>query len=229
MLVKKSSSVAVFVTIQTGGNQPVVIYGRSERRQYLVPNALMMSGDSRSLYLVNDSDEHIHLNTGTLVAQGEDARGVQSIVDTSASTGGVMNLEKLNGIINMTNTDGPSVLKLSVDSGFSSALIDKSNVMGVHAFREMLMSHIPDHMKDMILRVGSELSNDQVLKVYSLLATKEKVFSKCETDLSNSTAVKHHIDTRDSKPIKQRIKIIPLAYANEEREHPEKLLEAGVI
>ena len=64
------------------------------KRQYLVLNAFMMSEDSRSSYLVNDSDEHIHLNTGTLVAQGEDARGVQSIVDTIAPTGGVMNLEK---------------------------------------------------------------------------------------------------------------------------------------
>ena len=82
----------------------------------------MMSGDSRSLYFMNDSDEHIHLNTGTLVVQGEDARDVQPIVDTSASTGGVKNLEKLDGIINVTNTDDTSVLKLSADSEFSSAL-----------------------------------------------------------------------------------------------------------
>ena len=33
------------------------------------------------------------------------------------------------------------------------------------------MRHLSDHMKDMFLRVGSELSNDQVLRVYSLLAT----------------------------------------------------------
>ena len=63
------------------------------------------------------------VNTGTLVAQGGDARGVQSIVDTSASTGVVKNIEKLYGIINMTNTDIPSVLKLSADSKCSSALL----------------------------------------------------------------------------------------------------------
>ena len=34
------------------------------------------------------------------------------------------------------------------------------------------MRHLPDHMKDIFLMVGIELSNDQVLKVYSLLATK---------------------------------------------------------
>ena len=190
-----NSVTRVFVTIQTSGNQPVVIHGRNDRRKYLVPNALMMSGDSKSLYLVKDSDEHIHLNPCTLVAQGEDARGVQSIVDTSASTGGVKNLEKLDGITNITNTDVPSVLKLSADNKCSIALLDNSNVMGAHAFREILMSYLPDHMKYMFLRVGSELSNDQVLKVYSLLAIKESVFSNCETDLGSFTSVKHHIDT----------------------------------
>ena len=45
-----NSFTRVFVTIQTSGNQPVVIHGRNERIQYLVPNVLMMSGDSRSLY-----------------------------------------------------------------------------------------------------------------------------------------------------------------------------------
>ena len=79
------------------------------------------------------------------------------------------------------------------------------------------------------MRVGSELSNDQVLKIYSLLATKQKVFSKGETDLGSFTAVKHHIDTGDARPIKQRMRRTPLGYANEEREHLEKLLEAGVI
>ena len=53
-----------------------MIHGKNERRQCLVPKALMMSGDSRSLYLVDVSDEHIYLYTGTLVAQVEDAKGV---------------------------------------------------------------------------------------------------------------------------------------------------------
>ena len=119
---------------------------------------------------------------------------MQSIVDTSTSTGGVKKLAKLDGIINMTNTDGPSVLNLSADIEFSSALLDKSNVMGAQAFREMLMSQFPDHMKYMFLRVGSQLSNYKVLKVYSLLATKEKVFSNGETVLGSVTAVNHHID-----------------------------------
>ena len=209
-----NSVTRVFVTTLTSGNQSVVIHGRNERRKYLVHNALMMSGDSRNLYLVNDSDQHIHLNTCTLVAEGEYARGVQFIVDTSASTGGIKNLEKQDGITNMTNTDVHYVLKLSADNKCSSALFDKSNVMSAHAFREILMSHLPDHMKYMFLRFCSELSNDQVLRIYSLLATKEKVFSKGETGLGSFTAVKHHIDAGDARPIKQRVRRTPLGYAS---------------
>ena len=55
------------------------------------------------------------------------------------------------------------------------------------------------------------------------------VFSQGDTDLGTFTAVKHHIDTGNSRPIKQRMRRTPLGYANEEQEHLEKLLKAGVI
>ena len=55
------------------------------------------------------------------------------------------------------------------------------------------------------------------------------VFSKRDTDLDTFTAVKHHIDTGNSKPIKQRMRRTPLGYANEEQEHQGKFLKAGVI
>ena len=65
--------------------------------------------------------------------------------------------------------------------------------------------------------------------MFSLLVPREKVFSKGDTDLGNFTAVQHHIDTGNAKPIKQRMRRTPLGYADEERGHLEKLLEAGVI
>ena len=56
----------------------------------------------------------------------------------------------------------------------------------------------------------------------------DMVFSKGDTDIGTFTAVKHHIDG-NSKPIKQRLRRTPLGYANEEHDHLEKLLKAGVI
>ena len=55
------------------------------------------------------------------------------------------------------------------------------------------------------------------------------VFSNGDTDLGTFTAVKHHIDTGNSKPLKQRRRRTPLGYANEQQEHLEKLLKDGVI
>ena len=167
----------------------MLIHGKNERGHYLGHNAVMISEDSRSMYLVNDSNEHIHLNTSTLVAQGEDSRGVKSIVDTIGTTGGEKNLEKLDCIITMTNKDSPPVLKMSADSEFSCALLARSKVMDAHDFREELMKHLSYHMKYVLLGVDRDLTNDQVLKEYYFLATKEKVYSKGETDLGSFTVV----------------------------------------
>ena len=79
----------------------------------------------------------------------------------------------------------------------------------------------------MFQRNGEELSNDQLLRVYLLLISRDMVFSN--TDLGTFSAVKHHIDTGNSRPIKQRMRGTRLGYANEEQEYLEKLLKAGVI
>ena len=84
-------------------------------------------------------------------------------------------------------------------------------------------------MKDIFLRIGEELSNDQLLRVYLILISRVMVFSNGDTDLGTFTAVKHHIDTGNSKPIKQSMRRTPLGYASEEQEHLEKLLMACVI
>ena len=82
-------------------------------------------------------------------------------------------------------------------------------------------------MKYMFQRIGEELSNDQLLRVYLLLISMDMVCSKGDTDLGTFTAVKHQVDTGNSIPIKQRMRRIHLGY--EEQEHLEKLLKAGVI
>ena len=84
-------------------------------------------------------------------------------------------------------------------------------------------------MKDMFQRIGEELSSDQLLRAYLLLISRDMVFSKGDTELGTFTAVKHQINTGNSRPIKQRMRRTHLGYANEEQEHLVKLLKAGVI
>ena len=108
-------------------------------------------------------------------------------------------------------------------------LKSKSGQLDSNKFRDILIVRLPDHMKDMFQRIGEELSNDQLLRVYSLFISRDMVVSKRDTDLGTFTAVKHHIDTGNSRPIKHSMRRTHLGYANEEQEHLEKLQKAGVI
>ena len=89
-------------------------------------------------------------------------------------------------------------------------LKSKSGQLDSNKFCDILILRLPDHMKDMFQRIVEELSNDQLLRLYLLLISREKVFSKGDTDLGIFTAVKHHIDTGNSIPIKQRMRRTPL-------------------
>ena len=50
-------------------------------------------------------------------------------------------------------------------------------------FHDLLILLLPEHMKDMFQRIGEELSNDQLLRVYLLLISRDIVFSRRYTDL----------------------------------------------
>ena len=69
----------VDVRIRTDDVRPLVIQARRKGGQYLVPNTLIMSGESNSLYVINDSDEHVFLNEGMVVALGQDVLQAEEV------------------------------------------------------------------------------------------------------------------------------------------------------
>ena len=230
------------VRIQTDDIHTVVVQARTNE-PYLVSNTLLMPGDA-SLYIMNDSDSHIQLKDDMVVAVGQEALHIEEVSEsdgvlTKWNGQSVQNQSNsslhLDGIIGMEGEDDPS---LTGNSGTISRvekdediqeLKSKAGQLDSNKFRDILIVRLPDHMKDMFQRIGEELSNDQLLRVYLLLISRDMVFLQGDTDLGTFTAVKHHIDTGNSRPIKQRMRRTPLGYANEEQEHLEKLLKAGVI
>ena len=68
--------------IQTYDINPVVVQAR-KNGPYLVPNILLMPGDV-SLYIMNDSDIHIQLIYGMVVAIGQESLHIEEV---SASDG----------------------------------------------------------------------------------------------------------------------------------------------
>ena len=197
-----------------------------------------------SLYIMNDSDSHIQLKDDMVVAVGQEALHIEvvSVSDgllTKWNGQSVLNPSNgslhLDGIIGVEGEDNSlltgnsgTISRVEKDED-TQELKSKSGQLDSNKFRDILIVRLPDHRKDMFQRIDEELSSDQLLRVYLLLISRDMVFSKGDTDLGTFTAVKHHIDTGISRPINQRMRQTPLGYANEEQEHLEKLLKAGVI
>ncbi len=91
------------------------------------------------------------------------------------------------------------------------------------------LPEVPEHLQDLFERSSAHLSEEQKEQVAKLLIEFEDVFARHDLDLGCFTAIKHHIDTGDSKPIKQRMRRTPLGFEGEEQKHLESMLEAGVI
>lgn len=88
---------------------------------------------------------------------------------------------------------------------------------------------IPDHLKDLLARSSEHLSSEERDLLQTVLHSYSDVFATNEFDLENFTTIEHSIDTGDSRPIKQRLRRTPVCYVDEEEQHLNKLLGAGVI
>ena len=83
---------------------------------------------------------------------------------------------------------------------------------------------IPEHMKDMFDRASAGVGEDEAVALKLLLIKYRGVFAEHDMDLGDFSAVKHVIDTRDARPVKQRPRPVkqrprrtPLAFEGEEK------------
>jgi len=88
---------------------------------------------------------------------------------------------------------------------------------------------IPEHLTKLFLETSANRSTEEVETIAELLRTYQNVFSKNDTDLGLTTLTEHVIDTGSSRPVKQRPRTVPLAYADEDKKTVQKLLEQGSI
>ena len=81
---------------------------------------------------------------------------------------------------------------------------------------------IPEHMKDMFDRASASVGEDEAVALKLLLIKYREVFAEHDMDLGDFSAIKHVIDTRDARPVKQRPRRTPLAFEGEEKKHLTK-------
>ena len=108
----------------------------------------------------------------------------------------------MEGEDNSLSTENSGTISRAKKDDDLQELKSKLEELDSNQFCDILIIRPPGHMKDMFQHIGEELPNDQLLRLYLLLISRDMVFSKGDTDLGNFTAVKHHIDTGTSKPIK---------------------------
>ena len=92
-----------------------------------------------------------------------------------------------------------------------------------------VQSRIPEHIKDMFLRSCTHLTDEQSIEFGEVLIKFADIFAQNDNDLGLFTATEHTIDTGDAKPIKQRMRRVPLGFADEEEKYLKKMLDSGVI
>ncbi len=62
-----------------------------------------------------------------------------------------------------------------------------------------------------------------------ILLDHDDIFSRGDTDIGHTTAVRHRIELTDNIPFKQRYRRIPPSMFDEVRSHLQQLLDAGIL
>ena len=179
------------VRIQRDDIHPVVVQAR-KNGPYLVPNSLLMPGDA-SLYIMNDSDSHIQLKDDMVLAVGQEALHIEGVSEsdgllTKWNGQSVLNQSNsslhLDAIIGVEGEDNPlitgnsgTISRVEKDEDIQE-LKSKSGQLDSNKFRDILMVRLPYHMTDMFQLIGEKLSNNQLLRVYLLLISRDMVFQR---------------------------------------------------
>ena len=81
---------------------------------------------------------------------------------------------------------------------------------------------IPEHIKDIFDRASAGVGEDEAVALKLLLIKYRGDFAEHDMDLGDFLAVKHVIDTRDARRVKQRPRRTPLAFEGDERKNTVK-------
>ena len=88
---------------------------------------------------------------------------------------------------------------------------------------------VPEHLKSLFQKSAEGKTESEKGVIAGLLVKHSNTFSKSDWDLGVTNLAEHSIDTGDARPIKQRPRRVPLAYADEEKKALDDLMQKGVI
>ena len=102
-----------------------------------------------------------------------------------------------------------------------------------HIYSDIKLKEIadsmPSHLAELFNETSEKKTEEEVNKIAKLLKDYQDVFSTTDTDLGLTYLTEHIIDTEQTRPIKQRPRPVPLAFADEDKKAVTKLIAQGSI
>ena len=88
---------------------------------------------------------------------------------------------------------------------------------------------VPPNLFDQLDLTKSDLTAPQKEELMTFLEANADIFAKDSKDLGRTSLVKHHIDTGDNLPVRQRPYRVPFAQREIINKHVQEMLDQGVI
>lgn len=151
--------------------------------------------------------------------------GEDSILEQDTTIGYASQIEQVRFIANLENGNQQSKESIrQLHSNPSEVQRDmKTDDL------EKIASEIPDHLKTLYTDSVGDRSRGEATAIAHLLTEYQDVFSKDSTDLGLTHLAEHAINTGTARPIKQRPRPVPMAFADEDKKAVEKLLQQGSV
>jgi len=88
---------------------------------------------------------------------------------------------------------------------------------------------VPDYVQKLIDGVDDSIPESAYLTLNAILKEHADVFSQDENDLGRTDIIMHHIDTADSRPVRQPLRRFPPAHVEAISDHVDNMLKQGII
>ena len=197
----------VTVILQAEPNKVMALQPRIDTK-VLIPNCIFDS-DKPIVQIVNDSDIEVNLQSDYVIGS---AIEVDKILSDNRLTNASASQEKC------------SVMPETKSVDLECSKIGQSEIRHVSKKTNSEKSEVPAHLQVLYDKSSEKLSENE-RKVQSVLADYEDVFAKHDLDIGCFEHFDHEIDTKDSKPIKQQMRQIPLQFEDEEEACIQKMLQ----
>ena len=203
---------SVKVILQAEPNKVMALQPQIDTK-VLIPNCIFDS-DKPIVQIVNDSDIEVNLQSDYII-------GSVIEVDTVLSDYRLSNAS--------ASQEKCSVMPETKSVDLKCSKIGQSEIMQVSKETNSEKSEVRTHLQVLYDKSSEKLSENERKVLQSVLTDYEDVFAKHDLDIGCFEHFDHEIDTKDSKPIKQQMRRIPLQFEDEEEACIQKMLDAGVI